>query len=624
VKRTLLALPFALLLAAVPAAAALSIVAETDRTSVPIDGNLYLTVTVSGDSSSVPEPKLPNMQNFNVYDSGRSQSISIINGRITTSVSFTYILTPRFIGVQRIPSISVFNGKEKAVAPEIEINVVKAAPQQQAQGQPGRVVPPGGAPGSPGGRPARRPAQRQAAAGDQIFLKAEPDRRSAYPGEQINLSIKFYTSVPLSSNPQYVPPSFRNLIAEDLPPVRNGETEINGVRYAYSEIKTALFALSPGPAEIKPLTVVAQVPSNEPVDPFDPNFFQNLMAMSGAQGKTREFTTETIKLDIKQLPDGAPAGFAGAVGDFTVTAAADRSEARTGEAVNFSVTITGKGNLKAVTAPKLPDLPDFKVFDTMSSLDVRKEGDVISGKKTFTYVLVPRSEGRRTVPPVRFSYFEPRSGAYRETATQPVVMLVEKGAETGKSVFYDPAAKQAPVTASGSDIRYVRDLAAAPPALPRLAASVNKLPWWAHLPPPLLLLFCFWLSRFNRFKSANPLLFRFRRARSEAFRDIDEAEALVKAGKTNEAVSVLYDSFMAYLSDKCGVKVSALTMKKAADLIRQRFPGAGERAFEEIRELWAALELRHFSPETAGAEGASDLAKKYSLLIELLEKELRR
>lgn len=616
--KALLALPLALLLAAAPAAAALSVVAETDRLSVPIDGNLRLTVTVSGDSSSVPEPKLPNMQNFNVYDSGRSQSISIINGRITTSASFTYILTPRFIGVQRIPAISVFNGKEKAVAPEIEINVLKAAPQQQAQT-------PAGRPGQPGARPARRPAQRPAAAaGEQIFIKAEPDRRSAYPGEQINLSIKFYTSVPLSSNPQYVPPSFRNLIAEDLPPVRNGETEINGVRYAYSEIKTALFALSPGPAEIKPMTVVAQVPANDPVDPFDPNFFQNLMAMSGAQGKTQEFTTEPIKLDIKPLPDGAPAGFAGAVGNYTVAAAADRSEARTGEAVNFSITITGAGNLKAVTAPKLPDLPDFKVFDTMSSLDVRKEGDVISGKKTFTYVLVPRSEGRRTVPPVKFSYFDPKAGAYRETATLPVVLLVEKGADTGKSVFYDPAAKQAPVTAGAADIAYVRDLAAAAPALPRLAAAVNGLPRWAHLPPALLLLLCFWLARFNRFKSANPLLFRFRRARSEAFRDIDEAEGLIKAGKANEAVSVLYDSFMAYLSDKCGEKVSALTMKKAADLIRLRFPAAGERAFEEIRELWAALELRHFSPEAAAAEGASDLAKKYSLLIELLEKELRR
>ncbi len=616
-KRLLSALPALLLALAAPARANLSVTAETDRGTVEINGSVYLTVTVSGDSASVPEPKLPNMQNFNVYDSGRSQSISIINGRITTTVSFTYILTPRFLGLQRIPSISVFNGKEKAVTPEIEINVVKAGqPRQQAQpaGRPVRRPPPAA------GRP--QPAAAGAAA-DPIFIKAETDRRTAYPGEQIDLSVKFYTSVPLSSNPQYVPPSYKNLIAEDLPPVRNGETDIGGTRYAYSEIRTALFALSPGPAEVRPMTVEVQVPSGQPVDPFDPNFFQNMMAMTGGQGQTKDFHTEPIRLDIKPLPSPQPEDFSGAVGNYAVTASADRAEAKTGEAVNFSVAIAGSGNLKPVTAPKLPDLPDFKVFDTMSSLDIKKEGDVISGKKTFTYILVPRAAGRKTVPPVSFSFFDPRAGVYRTVKTDPVVLQVDKGEEGAKSVYFTPGQGQTSVTASGTDIRYVSDRANTP-GLARVAAGIGALPLWAHVPPLVLLALAFWTARLNRFKSANPLLFRFRRARSEAFRDIEEARALIKAGKNNEAVSVIYDSFMDYLSDKCGEKVGALTMKKAADLVRARFPRASDRALDDIRELWAALELRHFSPEASAAEGTSDLAGKYELLIELLEKELRK
>lgn len=609
-KRTLLlAAACALCLAVPPARAALSVTAEADRNTVEINGNLYLTVTVSGDSASVPEPKLPNMQNFNVYSSGRSQSISIINGRITTTVSFTYILTPRFLGAQTIPPISVFNGREKAVAPEIKVTVTKASQQQGRQ------------------QPAARPHRQQgkaAAAGEQVFIKAEADRKSAYPGEQINLSIKFYTSVPLSSNPQYVPPPFKNLIAEDLPPVRNGEVEMNGTRYAYSEIKTALFALTPGPSEIGQATVIAQIPSDEPVDPFDPNFFQNFMAMSGSQGKSKELSTDAIKLEIKPLPAGAPEGFEGAVGNYTIAASADRSDAKAGEAVNFSVAVTGSGNLKAVTAPKLPDLADFKVFDTMSSLDIKKEGDVISGKKTFTYILVPRVEGRKTIPPVKFSFFDPKAGTYKSVQTEPVTLQVEKGDQNGKSVnFGQPSSQASAVTASGSDIRYVSD-ESGNGTLPYLATRTAALPAWLHLFPAALLLASFWLARFNRFKSANPLLFRFRQARGAASKDIDEAEKLIKAGQTNQAVSVLYDSFMDYLSDKCGVKVSALTMRKAAELIRTRFPHASDNALSEIQELWGALELRHFSPEASVAEGTSDLARKYSLLLELLEKELRK
>ena len=596
---------------AVPAWALLNVTAETDRDTVQIDGNLYLTVTVSGDSANVPEPKLPNMQNFNVYSSGRSQSISIVNGKITTIVSFTFILTPRFIGAQTIPSIKVSNGRETAATPELTVTVTKAAAPAQQQASPGRPT-----------RPAPRAARAAAAKGEQIFLKAETDRKSAYPGEQINVSVKFYTSVPLSSNPQYMPPSLKNLISEDLPPVRNGETDIGGVRYAYSEIKAALFALSPGPAEIRPAMVIAQVPTQDTMDPFDPNFFNKFLAMSGAQGRSVEFVTEKLDLDIKPLPPGAPASFAGAVGNYTVTASVDRPEARAGEAVNFSVTVAGSGNLKAVIAPKFPELPDFKVFDTMSSLDINKDNDIITGKKVFTYILVPRNEGRKTIPPVRFSFFDPQAKVYRSLQTDAVTLTVEKGGQGARSVNFNPANAGAPVTASGSDIRYVSDKPAGG-TLPLLASSVLVLPPWLHSAPLALLLLSFWLARFNRFKLANPLLFRARRARGEASRDIDEAEALIKAGKTSEAVAVLYDSFMDYLSDKCGVKVSALTIKKASELVRRRFPKVTERALEEIKELWAALELRHYAPSASGTEGASDLAKKYSLLIELLEKELR-
>lgn len=610
-KRLLRSASAAALLAALlcaQAAALLTVTAETDRDSVEINGNLDLTVTVAGDSASVPEPKLPNMQNFNVYSSGRSQSISIINGKITTSVSFTYILTPRFIGAQTIPPITVSNGKETAATQPITVDVTRASQSAQSY-QPQAAQ-----------RPSRA-TRNEAKKGKQLFLRASVDSKTAYVGQQIDLSIKFYTSVPLSSNPQYVPPSYKDLISEDLPPVRNGETVINGTRYAYSEIKEALFALAPGRAEIEPAKVVAQVPSDEPIDPFDPNFFQKFMSMSGMQGQSMEFKSEPIRLEIRPLPAGAPAEFDGAVGQYTITAAADHQDAKAGEAINFSVTVAGSGNLKAVTSPKFPDLPGFKVFDTMSSLDISKEHDVISGKKIFTYILVPREEGRKTVPPIKFAFFDPKRAAYKELQTEPVTLEVAKGDVNARAVNFSQASA-APVTTSGSDIRYVSDEASGG-ALPLLAASVLSLPWWVHSVPAVLLLLSFWLSRLNRFKQANPMLFRSRRAKGDAARDIGAAEKLIREGNPNEAVSLLYDSFQDYLSDKCGIKVGAFTMKKAADLIKQRFPGVGEHSLQEIRELWEALELRHYSPDASGAEGASDLAKKYSLLLEMLEKELK-
>ena len=213
------------------AGAALSVSAETDKKTVEISDSLYLTVTVSGDSASVPDPEIPRMDNFNIYSAGRSQSISIVNGSVNTTVAFTYILSPRFLGTQKIPPISVNDGNERRSTPEMEVTVVKAAAAPQG----------GNRPAAPGAARTRR--GNETAAESRLFMTAETDKKSAYPGEQINLAIRFYTSVPLTSNPQYIPPQFKNLISEDLPPVRNGDTVLRGTRYSYSEIKTALFGL---------------------------------------------------------------------------------------------------------------------------------------------------------------------------------------------------------------------------------------------------------------------------------------------------------------------------------------------------------------------------------------------
>jgi len=223
--------------AARPLSAALSISAETDKTTVAVNDSLYLTVTVGGDSASVPEPELPGMDGFNVYSAGRSQNISFVNGRVSSTVAFTYILSPRFIGLIKIPPISITDGSQKRSTPEMEITVVKsdAAQSQGARPRPHR---------SRSGEGSRRGAE----GGSPLFMTAETDRRTAYPNEQVNLTIRFYTSVPLTSNPQYVPPQFKNLTSEDLPPVRNGDTEIKGTRYSYSEIRVALFGIQEGRA----------------------------------------------------------------------------------------------------------------------------------------------------------------------------------------------------------------------------------------------------------------------------------------------------------------------------------------------------------------------------------------
>ncbi|MDQ7773074.1 MAG: BatD family protein [Elusimicrobiales bacterium] len=613
--RAMLAL--SLLLAAAPVRAGLTVAASVDRHEVDIDGSVRLTVTVSGDTANVPEPEIPRLDAFNVYSSGRSQNISFINGRVSSSVAFTYILEPRYIGKAVIPPISVFTGSEKFMTRQIEIQVRGAARRPQPRA--GAQQPPAQAP-----QPARPQGQRPSVpAGEKaepIFITVEADKKSAYVNEQVTLSVKFFTSVPLTSNPQYVPPSLKGLLAEDLPPVRSGETEINGTRYFFNEIKSALFGLQDGQATIGEAKIIAQLQGAHTLDPMDPAFFQKFFSMSMGQGRTHEVTSKALPLRIIPLPEGAPEGFNGAVGDYIVAASVDRKELKAGEALTLSVSVSGKGHLNTITAPALPDTRAFRYYDTASSYSLTKHQDVVGGKKVFTTVMIPRAEGRQVIPPVKFSFFNPETKSYQTAETAPVEVNVLRGDPSAKAYsFVGGGGAGGDIKTISSDIRYLsRRMGMPVPS--RLALALTQNP--AHNALPLLLLLgALAYARLRDGLLSDPRRLRYRRAFAAAMKRRDEARRSAEAGDYPKAVGILYDSLPRYLSDKTGDDIESFTLKKTLDHIRRRFPGTGDFSLGEIRTLWEQLEFFHFSSSAITKENAADLVSKYAVLLEILEKE---
>src|SRR6185369_8183913 len=192
------------------------------------------------------------------------------------------------------------------------------------------------------------------------------------------------------------------------PPERHGQMRLKGRLYNYSEIKTALFAVQAGKLTIGPATVRCQIQQDVAMDPFAPDFFQKFFSPGLLQGQTKELKTDPMNLEVEPLPaEGRPASFTGAVGRFRIQAAVDKTAGKVGEAITLNVTLEGAGNLKVLGAPKLPDLPSFRVYDTLIDLHLNKAGDVVQGSKVFKTVLVPRASGSLKIPPISFSFFSP-------------------------------------------------------------------------------------------------------------------------------------------------------------------------------------------------------------------------
>ena len=123
-----------------------AISASVDRNSVPLNESVRLNVTLSG-SASMPNPEAPDLSAFSAYSAGRSQSISIVNGRMSSSVIYTYILTPKSVGHFVIGPFSVtVDGKTVRTDP-IPLDVTAAAAQAPAA-SPGPAAPSRQAPGA--------------------------------------------------------------------------------------------------------------------------------------------------------------------------------------------------------------------------------------------------------------------------------------------------------------------------------------------------------------------------------------------------------------------------------------------------------------------------------------------
>lgn len=605
----------ALLVSAGQARAQLTISASVDKKAVQLDDSVTLSVAVSGAVSDVPDPQLPSLPNFNIYSSGRSQNISIINGKISSSITHTFILTPRFVGKAVIGPVRLdYKGQRYETSP-MEIAVVRPSAAQSG--------PPPAAPSQAQTAPRSRPQAGQRSA--DAFVTAETDRKKAYVNEQLNLTVRFYTAVQLMGNPEYIPPSASGFISEDLPPMRTGETTINGRNYYYTEIKTALFGAQPGPAAIEQALVRCQFRQSGDTDPFAPDFFQKFFSQ-GMGGQTKELRTEVLHVRIEPLPEtGKPASFAGAVGKFRIYSSVDRKELKAGEAANLSITIEGTGNLKTITAPALPDMPAFRVYDMVSSLNLKKDGDIVRGSKTYKTVIIPRASGKHEIPAIKFSFFDPASGSYHEISSLPIEINVLPGAPGEVKQFaFTPSGNGGEITSIVEDIHYITEktrLGPVPRALMK-TAGLSRI----HALPFLVFFFSLASVKLRHEREKNPAAFRYRKAFAKARTVIKEAENSFHQNKVTGAVSALSSALTDYLSDKLGTPVTGITFKKTVELVNEKFPGVSPETLSLLEKTWSDLELLRFAPGEGQrhSDGGRPITLRMAELINALEKELRK
>jgi hypothetical protein len=347
---------------------------------------------------------------------------------------------------------------------------------------------------------------------------------------------------------------------------------------------------------------------------FDDPFFDSY------QDVPVTLATLPVNIRIKALPSGAPAGFTGAVGDFSMEASLSDSEMEVNEALSLKITIRGSGNLPLLGEPEVNLPPDHDLYDVSRSLNTTSSGNRISGSVSFEYPIVARHAGRYRIAPVQFAWFDPKAESYRTATTEEFSFTVLKGEnEEGTGTVYVPGVAHQSVRDLGIDIR---DISRTLPVFTTVAASLFGARWYRWLYPVavILTLMLVILIRMKTRRNADLSLVRNRKAGRAARSRLKQADRLRKAGDADRFYEEIGKALWGYLSHKMDIETSELSREVVVEQLD------GQQVSEEARiELLRILEDSEFSrfAPTSERSDMNQLYRDAAKLIRKLESSLK-
>ncbi len=413
------------------------------------------------------EPQLPAVNGVQFSRIGQNTSTTIINFRTTNSVQLTYRLRSGSSSPVSIPAFDVKTdqGTQRVAA-------------------------------------FTAPAVRSAALDGAAVSRLVPGATTVWAGEVFpltyTLDVKRSNFNQLAGNPDWnsVP-----LVAEEWSKPDGAEVVVGGEPRVNVVYRARAFAKTSGPLAVNSVTQLVNLQTGSRGFGF--------LSMPSVEQISVE--SNRPQLTVRELPP-APAGFIGAVGQFTLVSKIVPEKAAVGEPVTWTIEFAGTGNW-----PDIAGLPSREVSNDFQVVQPKAkrtpaEGRLFDATLSEDVVLVPTKAGSYTLGPVNVVYFDPKTGTYK-TLSAPRTTLTITAPVAPKLFNVPPPA--APSTARESATQSATNSEApaptAPPTVPAAPAgipsdplpgtagamtplSVETLVVWLLAPFAALLLFWAWLA----------------------------------------------------------------------------------------------------------------------------------
>ena len=521
---------------------------------------------------------------------GTSQSVSIVNGKATRSsqTSYTYILQAKKTGTFTFsPATATVKG-EQIHSKSVQVTVVEGG-----EGGAGASQNQGGS-SQGGGEQQARPSTSTDTG--ELFMRLSLSKREAMVGEPVTATLKIYQRANLTGFEDAKFPKFNGFWSQEVDTPQSIEfqrEQVGDKMYNAAVLRRwVLIPQKAGTLTIEPSEIVCLVnvrTQRQRTGSIFDDFFENDYVT-----QRQRVSTSAMNVKVTALPGGAPAGFSGAVGEYSVSSKLSKDALKTHDAASLLVTVTGKGNVSLVEAPKLDFPPDFEVYDVKVTSGTDKSGT--SGSKTFEYPFIPRSPGDFVLPPVRFSYYDVKNHRYATATTDSLRLTVERGAATAQPVQDGSgtlAVDRKGVKNLGEDIRFIKTKTS---LSEDKGFFVGKTGYWTLVALLLLAAAAAWLSlRKLAARRADVAGSRNRKATREALKRLKLAGDFLGKNLYTAFYEELHRALIGFVADKLTMDVADQSKENIAAELSAR--GVAPETVTAFTDLLDACEYARYAPD---------------------------
>lgn len=395
-----------------------------------------------------------------------------------------------------------------------------------------------------------------AISGSDLFIKVSANKRRVHEQEPILLTYKVYTLVDLTQLEGKMPDltGFHSQEVK-LPQQKSFHMEsVNGRNYrCVTWSQYVMFPQMTGKLEIPSITFNGTiVQQNRDIDPFEAFFNGG----SGYIEVKRSIKAPGVTIQVDPLPT-KPDNFSGGVGHFNISGHLDKSEVKANEPITIRVVIGGTGNMKLIKQPTINFPKDFDKYDPKVTDKTQLTTNGVEGNMVYDFLAVPRNQGKYTIPPVEFVYYDTDANAYKTIKTQPFELTVEKG-EGGSGVSVNYAEEQ------NQDIHPLKTGKWERQDLNHL--FFGSTAYWVLL-AFLLLLFITLLIVFRRraIENADIVKRKGKQANKVATKRLKTANRLMQQQKQSAFYDEVLRALWGYVGDKLNIPVTELSHDNIAD-----------------------------------------------------------